>query len=52
MSFFRKLLDRFYRFMYGRYGADTLFYVLFGIINTVNDKAKELPLIGKITLLK
>ncbi len=29
-----------------------LFYVLFGIINTVNDKAKELPLIGKITLLK
>ncbi len=25
---FRKLLDRFNRFMYGRYGADTLFYVL------------------------
>ena len=25
---FRKLLDRFNRFMYGRYGADTLFYAL------------------------
>ena len=25
---FRKLFDRFRRFMYGRYGADTLFYAL------------------------
>ena len=25
---FRKLLDRFNRFMYGRYGADPLFYAL------------------------
>ena len=36
MSFFRKLLDRFYRFMYGRYGADTLFYVLFGAFFVLN----------------
>lgn len=29
MRFFRKLVDGFNRFMYGRYGADPLFYVLF-----------------------
>lgn len=29
-----------------------LFYALFGIINTINDKAKELPLFGSITILK
>ena len=37
---FRRLLDRFNRFMYGRYGADSLYYtllivfLLLGFINT------------------
>ena len=30
----------------------SFFYCLFGVINTINGKAKELPLIGKIKLLK
>lgn len=36
MQFLRKLLDRFNRFMYGRFGADTLFYVLFGAFFVLN----------------
>ena len=36
MQFLRKLLDRFNRFMYGRYGADALFYVLFGAFFVLN----------------
>ena len=29
-----------------------MLYMLFGVINTVNNKSKELPLIGKIRLIK